>query len=133
MRSINLKGKMSTFGGEDSGMAHTENLSLYWAHHQCDNKPNLFKPRDADLTQGTSHRLKESALYCAIRFNPEDKEQLRDEEFKISNPKTGKYVMCALVDYGPHERTGRVVDISPGAAEAIGVETDDEVIVELEF
>jgi hypothetical protein len=32
-------------------------------------------------------------------------------------------------DWGPHENTGRVADISPGLMQYLGIETDDEVEV----
>jgi len=32
-------------------------------------------------------------------------------------------------DWGPHENTGRVADISPGLMDDLGIQTDDEVEV----
>jgi hypothetical protein len=32
-------------------------------------------------------------------------------------------------DWGPHENTGRIADISPGLMADLGIETDDEVQV----
>lgn len=126
-----LIGKCSQFGGKDVGMAHTENLSLYWSHSQCNERPDLFHPRSEDLTEGTSHRLREDAFYCAIRFDSTQKEALRNQKIKVINPITGEHVMCILADWGPNENTGRVIDLSHGAMQAIDVGTDDEVMVEL--
>jgi hypothetical protein len=33
------------------------------------------------------------------------------------------------VDYGPHESTGFAIAVSPGAAEALGINPGDEVLV----
>jgi len=126
-------GTCSQFGGKDSGMAHTENLSLYWSHSQCDERRDLFYPRSEDLTEGTCHRLIEEVLYCAIRFDPKDKEKLRNTPIKVTNPLNEKFVKCILADWGPNENTGRSVDLSKGAMEALGVKTNDLVWAEFEI
>lgn len=128
---LKITGKISFFGGIDSGMTHEENLSLYWLHSQCDDRPDLFNPRSCDLTEGTSHRLKEDALYIAIRFPVERKEELRSSQWKLTNPVNGKSCICSLTDWGPNELTKRVVDASPEVGRLLEVETDDEVCVEL--
>lgn len=130
---LTISGRISTFGGKDSGMAHTENLSLYWQHWQCDERPDLFHPRSKDLTEGTSHRLKEDAFYCAFRFDPMDKEKLRNEKIKITNPFYNKSCLCDLTDWGPAEWTGRVMDVSPGVAEYLALETDQEAVLEVDI
>lgn len=128
---MKLKGKISFFGGKDSGMSHGENLSLYWEHSQCDKRPSLFHPRSSDLTEGTSHRLKENAYYIAVRFDVNKKENLRNSQWMLTNPVNGKECICSLVDWGPAEWTGRVCDASPEVGRVLELETDDEVEVEL--
>jgi hypothetical protein len=44
-------------------------------------------------------------------------------------PKTGRQMLAFPADWGPHENTGRVADISPGLMQYLGIETDDEVEV----
>lgn len=128
---MKLKGKISFFGGKDSGMSHEEDLSLYWKHSQCDERPDLFYPRSNDETEGTSHRLKEDSLYIAVRFPVAQKEELRNSKWKITNPLNDKSCVCALVDWGPADWTKRVCDASPEVGILLDVETDDEVEVEL--
>ena len=124
-----MKGKISTFGGaNDAGMTHTEGLSLY-EHHEADLRPDLFFPRSSDPTEGTSKRLRPDALYFAYRFKHEVffRKDVQQTPFILRNPKNGKMVCVSLVDWGPAEWTGRMFDLSPKAAELLGVETDEEV------
>lgn len=128
---MRLIGRISFFGGKDSGMTHEENLSLYWEHYQCDKRPSLFHPRSSDLTEGTSHRLRENAYYIAVRFDVKNKEELRNSQWMLTNPVNEKECICSLVDWGPAEWTQRVVDVSPEVGRVLELETDDEVVVEL--
>jgi hypothetical protein len=45
----------------------------------------------------------------------------------VRAPKTGKWHLAWPADWGPHEDTGRIADISPGLMDALGIETDDEI------
>ena len=45
----------------------------------------------------------------------------------VRSTKTGKAFEAYPADWGPHEDTDRLADISPGLIEALGIETDDEV------
>lgn len=125
---IKLKGRCSSFGGaNDLGMKDDEHLAFYWLHSQCDERPDLFYPKGVE--EGTSKRLRPDAFYCAIRFPVEQKKDYFGSHFKIINPATLLSVIAELVDWGPHERTGRVVDLSPGIMEALDIDTDDVVEV----
>lgn len=42
----------------------------------------------------------------------------------------GRVAWCRPVDWGPNVRTGRLIDISPGAALILGCQTDDVVGVQ---
>jgi hypothetical protein len=44
----------------------------------------------------------------------------------VRSLKTGRALAAFPADWGPHEDTGRVADISPGLMEALGMQTDDE-------
>jgi hypothetical protein len=46
---------------------------------------------------------------------------------KVRAVKTGREAVATPADWGPHEDTGRVADISPGLMEQLGIQTDDEV------
>lgn len=121
-----MTGRISIFGGQhDSGMAHGEGLSLF-EHHEADLRPDLFSQRASDLTEGSSKRLKCNALYFAYRFPKAfNRSGLQHSLFWFLNPKNGLSLPLSLVDWGPHERTGRVFDLSPYAAELLRVQTDD--------
>lgn len=123
-----MQGKISTFGGPwDSGMTRTEGLAI-WEHHEADLRPDLFSQRASDQTEGTSKRLKCNALYFAYRFpKAHNRNGLQHSVFWFKNNKNGLIIPMSLVDWGPHERTKRVFDISPYAAELLRVQTDDEL------
>ncbi|HJZ68186.1 MAG TPA: hypothetical protein VKF81_08700, partial [Blastocatellia bacterium] len=83
--------------------------------------------------------LNPKSFYCAMRWNyhvqhmtPEEvKRWWANRKLAVTNSKTGKSVAARAVDYGPHENTGLDIGISPGAAEALGVEVGDEVEIAL--
>jgi hypothetical protein len=49
---------------------------------------------------------------------------------KVSN-RRGATIDCIPVDWGPNARTGRIADMSPGAAHALGLQTNDTVEVDI--
>jgi len=117
-----MRGKCSWFGGpDDKGVNESETLALY--------------PRRL------ARSLEPDEFYCAIRmlYNvipgmtvEEGKQIYRDHlQVKVTNLKNARTVLCKIVDWGPDTRTGRTIDLSPGAMKALGVRTDDEVEIEL--
>lgn len=126
---MKIIGKLSFFGGHtDNGMSHSEGLSLF-EHHEADLRPDLFFPQSSDPTEGTSKRLRNTqAYYIALRVTG-DRDDLKNSVWMVKNPKTGQSVLASLVDYGPHERTGRAVDVSDAIGRALRVETDDVIEV----
>lgn len=116
----------------DSGVSASEGLALveprdlkdWWFSH-------LFLAKQPPGTTGLARRLNPKAYYLAMRWDYEatPKAILRNSYAKVTA--NGRTVWCRCIDWGPHERTGRVVDLSPGAADALGVQTDDVVTVEL--
>jgi hypothetical protein len=54
---------------------------------------------------------------------------LRDQSIMALVKARGRSFLAYPADWGPHENTGRVADISPGLMEDLGIETDDEVEV----
>jgi N-acetylmuramoyl-L-alanine amidase len=126
-----VEGKMSTFGGPlDFGMAPDEGLALF-------EKPDLTNPKYAYLflpapppgTSGLGRRLNPQQYYFACRWNYADtsKEFLRRTLARVENPANGRTADARPVDWGPHSSTGRVADLSPGLAAALGLNTDDVV------
>jgi hypothetical protein len=56
---------------------------------------------------------------------------LKSNQVRVSNPSTGKSKSAQPVDWGPNASTGRIADLSPGLASALGLNTDDECTVEV--
>lgn len=114
-------GKTGVFGGpKDRGIKPDDKLALPTGPHGVYERIRSLNPK---------------GFYCAMRWNYHV-EHLTPEEVKrwwanrkllVTNPKNGNAVVVRAVDYGPHEKTGLVISISPGAAEALGVEVGDEV------
>lgn len=125
-----LEGKVSFFGGpSDSGMQSGEGLAFY-EHHEANLRPDLFIGRSTDPLEGVSKRLRNnSARYIALRISGE-REDLKKSVWKVSNPKTGKFVIASLVDWGPHEKTGRVCDFSDAIGYDLHLFTDDIALIE---
>lgn len=129
----NLIGKMSIFGGisdETMEKSKDDGLALYTTK-EADLRPDMFLPAPADNpNQETWKRLRTTFPYIALRFDEtisREKNQLTP--YKITNPKTGQFIVSFLCDFGPAESTGRIVDVSPGIAAALRLQTDDDVFV----
>jgi hypothetical protein len=114
-------GKVAIFGGpKDRGYKADDKLAL---------------PTGKHFTYERVMSLNLKGFYCSMRWNyrlqhmsPEEgKRWWANKKIQVTNPKTGAAVVVRAVDYGPHEATGLDVGISPGAAEALGVESGDEV------
>ena len=138
-------GRMSTFGGPaDDGVGAHEGLALigpsdlavWWFAH-------LFLPQQPPGTTGLARRLNPRAYYLAMRWNYARFPAifLRSAVVKLTNPANDHYIYARPVDYGPGDGTiidgqptpdtNRLADLSPGAATALGLQTDDLVSVEI--
>jgi hypothetical protein len=69
------------------------------------------------------------AFYCAAPWDYQDvpRNVLRHCFMKLSSTSAAQSIFARPVDWGPNERTKRVLDISPGAAKALAVRTDDTI------
>lgn len=114
-------GKAGLFGGpKDRSIKPDDKLELPIGRH---------------FTYERARSLNWKSFYCAMRWNyrllhmsPEEgKRWWANKKLTVTNPATGSSVVVRAVDYGPHEKSGLDILISPGAAEAIGVETGSEV------
>lgn len=127
--TLKLEGRCSTFGGpDDQGVSPSEGLALYSDWNQA---PHLFLSYQPTGTTGLARRLNPETFYLAARWDYDDypKQMLTEEMALVRAPSTGKYLKCYPVDWGPHEDTDRVCDLSPAAAEYLGVSTDEIVQV----
>lgn len=131
---LSFSGKCSVFGGKyDDGMKNDTGLSLY-EPKEADKRADLFdKATNDEPLQATWKRLRITSYYCAYRFDVH-RPRWRNQEtlVRITNPKTLRHVMAHLVDWGPSEDTGRVIDVSPAVASALEIETDDVLDVEVD-
>ena len=124
-------GKCSHFGGpDDTGVSPSEGLAFIYEYEEA---PHLFLPKQPPGTTGLARRLDPEVFYVACRWNYDDtpKTMLRDsgQMALVTAKKTGKTMQAYPADWGPHEDTGRVADLSPGLMEYLGIATDDDVIV----
>ena len=58
------------------------------------------------------------------------KDWWHDKKILVTNPSNGKQVVLAVKDWGPNERTGRVIDVSETALNTLGAVTDATVNIE---
>lgn len=129
--TIKRSGKMSVFGGPaDTGVSPSEGLALIDDIGQAPD--GLFLNAQPDGTTGLARRLDPEAMYLACRWDyaVTPKAFLRQAKVRVSVE--GKPPVDAHpVDWGPNVRTGRVVDLSPGLAKKLGLDTNDECKVEI--
>jgi hypothetical protein len=115
------RGKVGLLGGpKDRGVKPDDKLALPTGPHFAYERVRSLNPK---------------SFYCAMRWNyrfqrmsPEEgKRWWANKKILVTNPASGVSVVVRAVDYGPHENTGLDISISPGAAEALGVQAGDEV------
>lgn len=127
---VRVRGTVSWFGGpDDMGVDPDEGLAFF---NDVDDKPEVFLDKQPSGTSGLARRLNPNTFYIAMRWDYDQfsKETLAGRDMAmVTSPKTGKHFYAFPADWGPHEDTGRVADISPGLMEALGIDTDDEVEV----
>jgi hypothetical protein len=124
-------GKCSYFGGpDDTGVSSSEGLAFISSVSQAE---QLFLPTQPAGTTGLARRLNPWTPYVACRWNyqltPKTMLASSGEMALVRAIKTGIAMRAFPADWGPHEDTGRVADLSPGLMDAIGIKTDDEVTV----
>ena len=122
-------GKCSYFGGpDDTGVSADEGLAFIY---DIDDAPQLFLPYQPEGTSGLARRLNPFINYVACRwdYSKTPKPSLLDHVALVRSTKTGIALKAFCADWGPHQNTGRVADLSPGLMDSLGIETDDEVEV----
>lgn len=132
---ITKEGKMSVFGGPDDHFIHADaNLALFF-NNPADAvaNPDIFLPQQPENTTGLGRRLNPQSNYLACRwdYSLTPKEFLRRIKVKVTNPANGRSADVRPVDFGPGESTGRVADLSPGLAQALGLHTDNVCRVDI--
>ena len=139
------EGKMSTFGGPDDAGDRIYGQALVAANNAAelyDRHPALVEmgvfteghsdplPMTTDWKgrvrrAGISYMLNPESFYVAMRWRKPRPSALTSRVVVLTDE--GKAVCCTATDWGPAQSTGRVIDISPGAEEALGITTDSMV------
>ena len=120
-----VQGPVSWFGGpNDTGIGATETGAITGERVRLLNDP-------VNPGAGTLASRPEDYYYLAMRWNyaPMGKDWWRNARILLVNPDTGATVVVRPVDWGPHVRTERVVDLSPQAIRDLGLVTDQKVLV----
>lgn len=124
------RGKCSHFGGPgDAGVSGNEGLAFFGSVMDA---PQLFLPYQPEGTTGLARRLNPYVHYVACRWNYEatPKTMLAGGKLAyVRSLKTGYGLAAFPADWGPHEDTGRIADLSPQLMDDLGLLTDDEVEV----
>lgn len=123
-----VSGPCSYFGGpHDTGVSPSEGLAFFY---DVDDAPQLFLPYQPEGTSGLARRLNPFVHYVACRwdYGVTSKEMLRSG--KLALVRAGGMELTAFpADWGPHEDTGRIADLSPSLMDDLKLTTDDEVEV----
>jgi N-acetylmuramoyl-L-alanine amidase len=130
---LNLTGKVSWFGGpDDDGVDADEGLAFIY---DVETAPHLFLSYQPEGTSGLARRLNPEVPYIACRWDYDETPpyMLLEEMALVRNPKTGKSMKAYPADWGPHENTNRIADVSPFVLEALGLMTDETVEVIFPF
>jgi N-acetylmuramoyl-L-alanine amidase len=126
------RGRCSEFGGpEDTGVSPDEGLAIWTDGKITDANQHLFLPEQPEGTTGLARRLNPWIHYVACRWDYDvtPREDLQSHFALVRSTRTGYAISAFPADWGPHENTGRVADLSPGLMLDLGLSTDDEVEV----
>ena len=134
MPVLEVSGKVSHFGGpDDTGVSPSEGLTFLYNE---DDAPWLFGEQPSGTT-GLARRLDPNVPYIAMRWDydvyPKAALASMDYAALVTAQKTGRSFLAWPADWGRMSDTGRIADISPGLMTALGIQTDDEVIVDFPF
>jgi len=124
-------GRCSYFGGpDDMGVSDDEGLAFI---QKVEDAPHLFLPEDTPGTEGKglARKLNPFIHYVACRwdYNVTPKPSMLKDVALVRNTETGLALKAFPADWGPHQNTGRVADLSPCLLNDLGLATDDEVEV----
>ncbi|MFT5355813.1 MAG: hypothetical protein ACI9KE_003032 [Polyangiales bacterium] len=120
-----VRGTISNFGGpNDTGVSTTETGAITGERLRSLNTP-------MDASRSVIESRPEDFYYAAMRwsYSPGNRSFWRDARILIRNPATGAQVVVRPVDWGPHIRTGRIIDVAPQTEDDLGVSTDANVDV----
>lgn len=122
-------GKCSWFGGpDDTGVDPSEGLAFIYEYDQA---PHLFLKEQPFGTTGLARRLNPAVYYVACRWDYDvtSKTMLANKNTMALVKAGDREYLAWPADWGPHEDTDRVADLSPGLIDALQITTDDVVTV----
>jgi N-acetylmuramoyl-L-alanine amidase len=122
-------GKCSWFGGpNDTGVSASEDLAFIY---EIEDAPHLFLPGQPVGTTGLARRLNPFVHYIAMRWDYDvtSKTELLGKSVWVKSLATGVKLKAFPADWGPHDDTNRVADLSPGLMDDLELTTDDDVEV----
>jgi len=120
-----VRGKVSWFGSPDdrsispSGTGAITGERVRELNDPVDPSAATLAERPADY------------YWIAMRwsYSPRGVSFWRNARILLTNPETGASVVARPVDWGPHTRTRRVVDLSPQVMNDLGLVTDQDVLI----
>ena len=118
-----VKGKTSWFGGpRDTGVTATETGAISGERLRSLNQP---------ATEAAVRQHPERFYYAAMRYDygPKGKSFWARAKLLVINPRNGFAIVVRNVDWGPHTRTKRIIDLSPQAMGVLQLKTDQEALV----
>lgn len=121
-----VRGTVSWFGGRaDTGVTPTETGSITGELLRA-LEGGRSGPSAADRA-----RNPEAYYFCAMRwdYSPQPRAFWQRAKILVVSPSTGKAVVVRPVDWGPHTRTRRLIDLSPQSMRDLGIRTDDVALV----
>lgn len=124
---FHAEGPCSWFGGpNDTGVSPSEGLAFFYDYSDA---PHLFLDEQPPNTTGLARRLDPNMPYVACRwdYGVTPKEMLDERNIFALVRANGKECLAWPADWGPHEDTGRVADLSPLLMSVLELETDDVV------
>ncbi len=126
-----FSGKFKTFGGPNhQGSGESALIGANLARSGAFARLFLKEvEKDGDVLK----QLNPEASYVAARwdYSLTNAAYLRSTLILVRNPKTGQTESAQAVDWGPNDKTGKAVDLSPGLKERLGLRDDDDVELEL--
>ena len=88
-------------------------------------KASYYSKRATGARTSSGERLHHDSLTCAHKTYP------FGTRLRVSNPNNGKEIVVRVTDRGPHTR-GRIIDLSWGAAKALGILNHGVAMVKVE-
>ncbi|NOY93553.1 MAG: hypothetical protein GXP55_20405 [Deltaproteobacteria bacterium] len=120
-----VRGRISWFGSpDDTSLRWSDTGAITGERMRSMNSP-------VDASRATIDSRPQDYYYAAMRwdYHPGGRSFWRDARILLENPLTGERVVVRPIDWGPHTRTGRVIDLSPQTLTDLGVRTDDELLI----